>query len=536
MNRTIRFPVILVLLFFASLILYLWGAAQMPVTDPVESNYAETAKEMVLSGDWISPRIFGNPWYDKPIFTYWMIAASYSVLGFTNLASRIPAALAGAISVVLMIWYVKRITGEKSIGIWAGILLATSLEFWLLSHAVITDSFLLLFTIPTLFSAYIGISERKWLHMGIAYAAAGAACLVKGPIGLALPGLILLLWVITRKQPKDILYLFAPHGILLFLLVAAPWYYTMYDLHGMDFINGFLGLHNVTRALASEHPETNYFFFYLLILPASLLPWTGLSFYTMVRGWKEKTSLYNFLMIWCWTTVLFYTLVATKYVTYTYIAVVPCIVLAVLGFRYLFEEETKGARIAFLVPYVAMMAALAVAAYMQPGNYLTYYIIFGYTLFILYSQWKKKQYTSMPLMTTTAMAVSYICLVFGGITNFTIYRSTTDMCQYLHDAPGKHYFYGNYNVSYVFYTDEFAKHILPAGKHTDSANVRDDRWKAKHAYLPSIHESELKADAAGQPIVIFVPRGAQKDFEISPLFDNFKEDKVFESGKVYKEK
>ncbi len=56
MNRTLRFPVLLALIFFGALLFYLWGAAQMPVTDPVESNYAETAKEMALSGDWLTPR------------------------------------------------------------------------------------------------------------------------------------------------------------------------------------------------------------------------------------------------------------------------------------------------------------------------------------------------------------------------------------------------------------------------------------------------------------------------------------------------
>ena len=534
MNRTLRFPVLMTLIFFGCIIFYLWGAAQMPITDPVESNYAETAKEMVLSGDWISPRIFGNPWFDKPIFTYWMLAASYSVLGFTNLASRIPAAFAGAASVLLMIWYVKRITRDQSAGVWAGFLLATSLEFWAISHAVITDSFLLLFTIPTLFSAYIGITERKWLHMGIAYAAAGLACLVKGPIGLLLPGLILLAFVFSRRNFKDFLYLFAPHGILLFFLIAAPWYYTMYEIHGSAFIDGFLGLHNVTRALSSEHPEDNYFFYYLVVLPVSLLPWTGLSFYTMFHDWKGKTPFYNFLMIWCWGTVLFYTLVATKYITYSYIAVVPCIVLAVSGFRLLFSEETNAARIAFLSFYVLTLAALVVGAYMQPGNYLTFYIICGYTLFILYSQWKKKQYTSMPLMAAAAMAVSYICLVFGGLTNFMFYRSTPDMAQYLHDAPGKHYFFRDYNVSYVFYQGDFAPRIMPDGM--KDKIERDEGWAEKYNYLPTVYESDVKSDAKGEPIIIFVPRSAQEAFEESKLFDSFTEDTAFTSGTVYKEK
>ena len=533
MNRTLRFPVLLALIFFGALLFYLWGAAQMPVTDPVESNYAETAKEMALSGDWLTPQIFGNAWFDKPIFTYWMLAASYLLFGATTLASRFPAAVAGAATIVLTILYVKRITGDRSVGVWTGLLLATSLEFWILSHAVVTDSFLLLFTVPTLFSAYIGITERKWGHMAIAYAAAGAACLVKGPVGLLLPGLILFLWVLTRKNIKDFLYLFAPHGILLFALVALPWYYWMYTAHGEAFVDGFLGLHNMTRALVSEHPEYDHFYYYLGILPASLLPWTGLSLYAMWRGWKERTTLYDFLMLWCWGTVAFYTLVATKYVTYTYIAVVPCILLAVLAFRQLFDEETKGARIAFVVPYILTLLALAVAAYTQPGNYLTFYVICAYTVVILYSQWKKKQYTSMPLLATAAMAVSYTCLVFGGLTNFMVYRSTTDMAQYFHDQPGRHYIYNDYNVSYVFYMGDFAPRVVEDGGRIGP--VRDDEWEKKYSYLPTITISKMWAEKDG-PIVLFVPRSAQEYFEDSASFSRFVEDKAFTSGRVYKEK
>lgn len=83
-------------LLFVSLFLYLIGNQLLPVTDTAESNYALTAKEMVLSGDWISPQIYGHYWYDKPIFYYWELALSYTLFGFNEMASRLPAALLGS--------------------------------------------------------------------------------------------------------------------------------------------------------------------------------------------------------------------------------------------------------------------------------------------------------------------------------------------------------------------------------------------------------------------------------------------------------
>ena len=91
-------------LLFISLFLYLIGNQLLPVTDTAESNYALTAKEMVLSNDWISPQIYGHYWYDKPIFYYWELALSYTLFGFNEMASRLPAALLGSASVLFTYW------------------------------------------------------------------------------------------------------------------------------------------------------------------------------------------------------------------------------------------------------------------------------------------------------------------------------------------------------------------------------------------------------------------------------------------------
>lgn len=530
MIRSIRFPVILLLLFIGSLVLFLWGAQQMPVTDPVESNYALTAKEMVLSGDWISPQIYGTYWYDKPALVYWLLSASYTVFGFTNFASRLPATLCGAFSVVAMAWYVYRIVNVKSIAVWSAIFLATSIEFWVVSHAIVTDSMLLLFTIPTMFAAYIGITEKSWLHMTIAYAAAALACLAKGPVGLVLPGMILFLWCLTTKSARNVLRLFTPSDILVFLLLAAPWYYAMYAIHGQAFIDGFIGLHNVTRAVAAEHPEDNHFYYYLLILPVALLPWTGLSFYTMVKKWKDRTPLYDFLMIWCWGTILFYTLVATKYVTYTYIAVVPAILLAALAIPYLLEKGARKAQLTLIAPYILTMAALIAGTFYVDGNYMSFYVIAAYSSILLLVQWKKQQASSMLLLSTASMAVSLLCIILGGLTNFVAFRSTTDMADYFKSLPGEHYFYDNYQPSYTFYTGDVAVRIHDAGR--GGGKGRDARWAKKYV-MPTATTEDFLAHAKGQPISVFVPRGDRKDFENWAGRSHFKEDKVFASGTIY---
>ena len=101
--KTLRNHPYLTLLFF-TLFLYLAGNQLLAITDTAESNYALTAKEMVLSGDWISPRIYGRYWYDKPIFYYWELALSFALFGFNEMAARLPAAILGSASVLFTYW------------------------------------------------------------------------------------------------------------------------------------------------------------------------------------------------------------------------------------------------------------------------------------------------------------------------------------------------------------------------------------------------------------------------------------------------
>ena len=178
-----KHPYLTLLMF--SLFLYLIGNELLPVTDTAESNYAVTAKEMVLSGDWISPQIYGHYWYDKPIFYYWELALSYTLFGFNEMASRLPSALLGSASVLFTYWFARRVYSEK-IGWLSAIILGTSVECWLLSKAIITDTTLFLFMSMAIAFFYMGYTEnRKYYYL--CYTAAAFAVLTKGPIGLLLP-------------------------------------------------------------------------------------------------------------------------------------------------------------------------------------------------------------------------------------------------------------------------------------------------------------------------------------------------------------
>lgn len=144
------------LLFAAAAALLFAGNGSLLITDSVESNYALTAKEMVLSGDWLSPQIYGHYWYDKPIFFYWMTALAYKMFGFTEFASRFFPALFGLGSVALLAWGGSKLENARS-GFISALVLLSSVEFFLISKSVITDAVLFFFFSATLLFSILAI-------------------------------------------------------------------------------------------------------------------------------------------------------------------------------------------------------------------------------------------------------------------------------------------------------------------------------------------------------------------------------------------
>ena len=143
-----------------ALLLFLFGSWLMPVTDPVESNYVETAKEMIAAGDYLSPRIFGNYWYDKPILFYWELIAAFQLFGMSDFAARFFPALFAVAGVLMTYGFGTKLYGRRA-GIFSAVILALSVEYWYLAHAIITDMTLWVMVSLTLMSFYQGYETGK---------------------------------------------------------------------------------------------------------------------------------------------------------------------------------------------------------------------------------------------------------------------------------------------------------------------------------------------------------------------------------------
>ena len=324
-----RHPYRSIVIFFA--VLYLLGNQLLPMTDPVEANYTETAREMLAAGDWLSPRIYGHFWYDKPPLFYWELMAAFSVLGFTDFAARLFPVVFSIVSLCLT-YRLGSYIYDRCTGLLGAFILGTAGGYWYFSKAVITDMTLLVFFSLTLMTFYAGwrTGNRRW-YLG-SFACAALGVLTKGPIAFLLPGFVYLVFLCVRRRPGEILRIHWPLGLVLFCAVAGIWYWPMAQLHGQAFLDTFLGTHNFLRAAVPEHPETNVWYYYAAVSLAAFMPWSLPALYAL---WQKRRSLQPrqwsdgtiFLVVWAVTVTLFYQCMATKYPTYTLPAFLPAAIL-----------------------------------------------------------------------------------------------------------------------------------------------------------------------------------------------------------------
>ncbi|SHK84751.1 Dolichyl-phosphate-mannose-protein mannosyltransferase [Selenomonas ruminantium] len=301
--------------------LYVVGNHLLAVTDPVEGNYVETVREMLVSGDYISPQIYGKYWFDKPILFYWELAAAFKLGGVTDFVARMPAALMSLAGMCLLYWWGRRLYGTR-VALTAALIMATSLEYWYVGHAVITDMTLLVTVSFTLLAFYHGYQSRKYYWYYGSYAAAALAVLDKGPLGLCLPGLIILIFLLWQRDLKALLVKEIFIGLGVFGVLVGIWYIPMYRLHGQVFLDVFLGVHNAMRATVSEHPEVDVWYYYTLIFLAGFFPWVWVAIPALIKkwrqGWRLKLSMETrFLLVWAGTVFFVFQCFATKYITYT---------------------------------------------------------------------------------------------------------------------------------------------------------------------------------------------------------------------------
>ena len=316
-NKEILLIFLLILLCFTLFFLHL-GAR--PPWDTDEGMHASTSKDMVLSGDWITPTFNGENFYDKPVLHNWFVSLSFLIFGFTEFAARFPAAILGLGGVLLTYLVGRKMFGPMA-GFLSGAVLVTNVEYTLLSRSVIHDISLAFFMTLALFLFYMGWVDDKnrRKYFLTFYASIGFTVLAKGPVGVLLPALIIGFFLLLKKRLNFWREMEIGWGILLFLGVAAPWY-ILISLRNQDYGGYFFIQNNVMRFLSVKARHHQPFYYYFLALLGGFFPWSSflpLSLFQAFQGELKKMKEGPlFLILWFLVIFIFFTLASSKLSTY----------------------------------------------------------------------------------------------------------------------------------------------------------------------------------------------------------------------------
>ena len=349
--------------------LALWLLATMgwrPLMLPDEGRYVGVAWAM-LNGDHGLPRLNGLPFFHKPPLMYWVDMAAMAVSGANEFSARAAPALGGWLMGAALYLHLRRRQGARVAAIALGVL-ATS-PFFFIGAQYANHDMLVAGLITAVLACLLRALEDPlrvslpWLVA--AWSAAALAVLAKGLIGVVLPGLVILPWLLAQRRWRALPALLHPAGLLVFALLAAPWFVAM-QLQQPGFFDYFVVEQHFRRFAQTSFNNVQPFWFYFAVLPLLTLPWSLWLPTALRQVWRARpeagrrageAALY---LWWLFAVLLFFSLPASKLVGYVLPALAPLVALVGLA-------AARGRAWRFLMPVsalscLAILAALAIAA------------------------------------------------------------------------------------------------------------------------------------------------------------------------------
>jgi 4-amino-4-deoxy-L-arabinose transferase-like glycosyltransferase len=330
---------------------YFHNLGALGLVGPDEPRYAWIARDMQETGDYVTPRLYGKPWFEKPPLYYWDAALCFKFLGVSETSARLPSAISALLATLALAWLALRLYGGETAR-WLLLLLPTTVGMIGFSHAAATDMpFAAMLTIAMVFAAKLlnlipsptqhskssPISEGSLRSFTSLTSLAsfgsftsstsftsfffglflGLAALAKGPAAIILSGGAVLLWAVFTKRWRDAFRCLHPVAIASFCLTALPWY-ILCARRNPDFLRVFIIEHNFNRFLTPQFQHIQPLWYYVPVLLIAFLPWTPLLVVSgslgALKAWHEHKPSSVTMFFFCWSLfcLLFFSLSKSK--------------------------------------------------------------------------------------------------------------------------------------------------------------------------------------------------------------------------------
>jgi 4-amino-4-deoxy-L-arabinose transferase-like glycosyltransferase len=341
-NRPLRLAIYALL----AAIVYIPGLGRPALWEPDEGRYAEIAREMVVSGDYVTPRDDFELYFEKPPLVYWANAASIQIFGANEFAARLPSALFSIGQIVITAALAEMIFGAAT-GLFAALALALSPLFFGFARFATLDPALAFFLTAALAAFYLAAREesfsrpsaRRWMLISAAMLAFGT--LAKGPVALLLGGAIALVWLAVERRLREIAQMPLVWCGLIYAAIVMPWFILM-EARNPGFLRFFFIHEHLERYVSSsEHGWGPWFFIAIVI--GGMWPWI----FFVPLGWSAlrardalpessssssaQYSAASFLAIWFFVVFVFFSIPRSKLGTYILPALPPLAIVAGCG-------------------------------------------------------------------------------------------------------------------------------------------------------------------------------------------------------------
>jgi len=420
LSRTAAFLILL------SFLTFFIGLGRPAIGDADEAYYAEAAREMVDTGDLLTPHYNYADRWQKPVLFYWVTAATYFVTGPSEWSARSWSALSG-IGLVLLTWAIARRTLRREDTAWlAGAIVATCYGYFFMARQALPDLPLAFFITLTIWSTI----ERRWT---LAAVAAGLGFLTKGPVALIVPAVVLVpVWWHERSWPTvaDLAV-----AAIIFGLVGLPWYLAMTLRHGTPYLESFFVGDNLERFATTRFNGPRFVLYYVPIVIGGMLPW---AMYLLVLPWRRGIDVLRRrqrlaveewrLVAWAVAPLVFFTLSVGKQPRYILPVLPPLAILVAQSISKRLapaDDASRGERALAVATWLTAGTLMALAALLVRARPL---FITAYPLLTVVSVLAlivcslvtaavviTRRWSRLPLTLTAVSAVTLLALQFGAL-------------------------------------------------------------------------------------------------------------------------